>query len=122
MKKNQQIMLTCSGVMLVLQSIAYYLVWNAGYSLIFTRRMFLIVLLTLAYLLLTVRRIDSKDSESMTGFCIAYIVALFTLFPLIGTLIVLNYLLILIELAVIILAIDVAILDRREGNDSKKYN
>ena len=114
MKKNQQVMIIYSGVMLVLQSIAYYLVWNAGYSLIFTRRMFLIVLLTLAYLLLTVRRVDSNDSESMTGFCIAYIVALFMLFPLLGALIVLNFGLIILEAIIVSLAIVVAIVDKRK--------
>lgn len=114
--KKDQIMLTCSGIMLVLQSFAYYLVWNTGYSTTFTRRMFLIILLTLAYLLLTVHRIDSKDNESMTGFCIAYIVALFMLFPLLGTLITLNFILILLELIIIILAIIVAILDKKENN------
>lgn len=113
MKKNQ-VMLTCSGIMLVLQSIAYYLVWSSGYSETFTRRTFLMVLLTLAYLLLVVHRIDSNNGESMTGFCIAYIVALFMLFPLLGALIVLNFELILIELIIIILAIIVAIIDKRK--------
>lgn len=113
MKKNQT-MLTCSGIMLVLQSIAYYLVWSSGYSQTFTRRTFLMVLLTLAYLLLVVHRIDSNNGESMTGFCIAYIVALFMLFPLLGALIVLNFELILIELIIIILAIIVAIIDKRK--------
>lgn len=113
--KKDQTMLTCSGIMLVLQSIAYYLVWNAGYSTTMTRRTFLMVLLTLAYLLLTVRRIDSKDSESMTGFCIAYIVVLFALFPLIGALITLNFILILLELIIIILAIVIVILDKKES-------
>lgn len=112
--KKSQTMLTCSGIMLVLQSIAYYLVWSSGYSETFTRRTFLMVLLTLAYLLLVVHRIDSNNSESMTGFCIAYIVALFMLFPLLGALIVLNFELILIELIIIILAIIVAIIDKRK--------
>ena len=120
MKKNQ-IMITCSGIMLVVQSIAYYLVWNAGYSEIFTRRMLLIEFLTLAYLLLTVRRTDLDSDESMTGFCIAYIVALFMLFPVLGTLIVLNFGLLLIELIIIILAI-VAIIDKRKNNANKKHN
>ena len=40
MKKNQ-IMLTCSGIMLVLQSIAFYIVWSSGYSETMLRRMFL---------------------------------------------------------------------------------
>ena len=113
MKKNQ-IMLTCSGIMLVLQSIAYYLVWNAGYSETMTRRTFLMVLLTLAYLLLVVHRIDSKDNKSMTGFCIAYIVALFMLFPLLGALIVLNFGLIILEAIIVSLAIVVAIVDKRK--------
>ena len=115
MKKNQ-IMLTCSGIMLVLQSIAYYLVWNAGYSETMTRRTFLLVILTLAYLLLVVRRTDLDSDESMTGFCIAYIVALFMLFPVLGTLIVLNFGLLLIELIIVILAIVVAIVDKRKSN------
>lgn len=113
MKKNQ-VMLICSGTMLVLQSIAYYLVWNAGYSEIFTRRMLLIEFLTLAYLLLTVRRTDLDSDESMTGFCIAYIVVLFMLFPVLGTLIVLNFGLLLIELIIVILAIVVAIVNKRK--------
>lgn len=41
MKKNQ-IMLTCSGIMLVLQSVAFYIVWSSGYSETMLRRMFLI--------------------------------------------------------------------------------
>lgn len=112
--KKSQMMLTCSSIMLVLQSIAYYLVWNAGYSETFTRRTFLMVLLTLAYLLLVVHRIDSNNGESMTGFCIAYIVALFMLFPLLGALIVLNFGLILIEVIIVILAIVVAVIDKRK--------
>ena len=112
--KKSQMMLTCSGIMLVLQSIAYYLVWSSGYSETFTRRTFLMVLLTLAYLLLVVNRIDSKDNESMTGFCIAYIVALFMLFPLLGALIVLNFGLILLETIIVSLAIVVAIIDKRK--------
>ena len=113
MKKNQ-VMLTCSGIILVLQSIAYYLVWNVGYSQTMTRRTFLLVILTLAYLLLVVRRTDLDSDESMTGFCIAYIVALFMLFPVLGTLIVLNFGLLLIELIIVILAIVVAIVDKRK--------
>ena len=112
--KKSQMMLTCSGIMLVLQSIAYYLVWNAGYSETMTRRTFLMVLLTLAYLLLVVHRIDSKDNESMTGFCIVYIVALFMLFPLLGALIVLNFGLIILEAIIVSLAIVVAIVDKRK--------
>lgn len=112
--KKDQIMLTCSGIMLVLQSIAYYLVWSTGYSETFTRRTFLMVLLTLAYLLLVVHRIDSNNSESMTGFCIAYIVALFMLFPLLGALIVLNFGLIILEAIIVSLAIVVAIVDKRK--------
>lgn len=111
--KKSQIMLTCSGIMLVLQSIAHYLVWNTGYSETMTRRTFLMVLLTLAYLLLVVHRIDSNNSDSMTGFCIAYTVALLVLFPLLGALIVLNFGLILLEAIIIILAIVVAIIDKR---------
>lgn len=113
MKKNQ-VMLICSSIMLVLQSITYYLVWNAGYSQTMTRRTFLMVLLTLAYLLLVVHRIDSNNSESMTGFCIAYIVALFMLFPLLGALIVLNFGLIILEAIIVSLAIVVAIVDKRK--------
>lgn len=112
--KKSQMMLTCSGIMLVLQSIAYYLVWNAGYSQTMTRRTFLMVLLTLAYLLLVVHRIDSNNSESMTGFCIAYIVALFMLFPLLGALIVLNFGLIILEAIIVSLAVVVAIVDKRK--------
>lgn len=112
--KKSQMMLTCSGIMLVLQSIAYYLVWSSGYSETFTRRTFLMVLLTLAYLLLVVHRIDSNNGESMTGFCIAYIVALFMLFPLLGALIVLNFGLILLETIIVSLAIVVAIIDKRK--------
>ena len=113
MKKNQT-MLACSGIMLVLQSIAYYLVWSSGYSQTFTRRTFLMVLLTLAYLLLVVYRIDSDNSDSMTGFCIAYIVTLFMQFPLLGALIVLNFGLILLEAIIVSLAIAVAIVDKRK--------
>ena len=112
--KKSQMMLTCSGIMLVLQSIAYYLVWSSGYSETLTRRTFLMVLLTLAYLLLVVHRIDSNNGESMTGFCIAYIVALFMLFPLLGALIVLNFGLILLETIIVSLAIVVAIIDKRK--------
>lgn len=100
--------------MLVLQSIAYYLVWSSGYSKTMLRRMLLIEFLTLAYLLLTVRRTDLDSDESMTGFCIAYVVALFMLFPVLGTLIVLNFGLLLIELIIVILAIVVAIVDKRK--------
>lgn len=100
--------------MLVLQSIAHYLVWSTGYSEAFTRRTFLMVLLTLAYLLLVVHRIDSSNSESMTGFCITYIVALFMLFPLLGALIVLNFGLIILEAIIVSLAIVVAIIDKRK--------
>ena len=107
-------MLTCSGIMLVLQSIAYYLVWSSEYSETMTRRTFLLVILTLAYLLLIVRRTDLDSDESITGFCIAYIVALFMLFPVLGTLIVLNFGLLLIELIIVILAIVVAIIDKRK--------
>lgn len=112
--KKSQTMLTCSGIMLVLQSIAHYLVWSSGYSQTFTRRTFLMVILTLAYLLLVVHKIDSNDSESMTGFCIAYIVALFMLFPLLGALIVLNFGLIILEAIIVSLAIVVAIVDKRK--------
>lgn len=112
--KKSQMMLTCSGIMLVLQSIAYYLVWSSGYSETMTRRTFLLVILTLAYLLLIVRRTDLDSDESITGFCIAYIVALFMLFPVLGTLIVLNFGLLLIELIIVILAIVVAIIDKRK--------
>jgi len=85
--KKDQTMLTCSGIMLVLQSIAYYLVWH---------------------------RIDSDNSDSMTGFCIAYIVTLFMLFPLLGALIVLNFGLILLEAIIVSLDIVVAIVDKRK--------
>ena len=112
--KKSQMMLTCSGIMLVLQSIAYYLVWSSEYSETMTRRTFLLVILTLAYLLLIVRRTDLDSDESITGFCIAYIVALFMLFPVLGTLIVLNFGLLLIELIIVILAIVVAIIDKRK--------
>ncbi len=115
MKKNQM-KLTCSSIMLILQSIAYYMVWNSGYSVTMTRRMLLAELLTLAYLLLTVRRIDSNTDESMTGFCVAYIVALFMLFPVLGILLVLQFELMLIELLIIILAIVVAVIDKRKNN------
>ena len=50
----------------------------------------------------------------MTGFCIAYIVALFMLFPLLGALIVLNFGLILLEAIIVSLAIVVAIVDKRK--------
>ena len=115
MKKNQM-MLTCRSLMLILQSIAYYMVWNSGYSATMLRRMLLVELLTLAYLLLTVRRIDSNTDESMTGFCVAYIVALFMLFPVLGILLVLQFELMLIELLIIILAIVVAVIDKRKNN------
>ena len=115
MKKNQ-IMLTCSGIMLVLQSVAFYIVWSSGYSETMLRRMFLIELFTLAYLLLTVRRIDSNTDESMTGFCVAYIAALFMLFPVLGVLLFLQFELALIELLIIILAIVVAVIDKRKNN------
>ena len=72
------------------------------------------VLLTLAYLLLVVYRIDSDNSDSMTGFCIAYIVTLFMQFPLLGALIVLNFGLILLEAIIVSLAIAVAIVDKRK--------
>lgn len=87
---------------------------STGYSETFTRRTFLIVLLTLAYLLLVVHRIDSDNGDSMTGFCIAYIVTLFMLFPLLGALIVLNFGLILLEAIIVSLAIAVAIVDKRK--------
>ena len=78
--------------------------------------MLLVELLTLAYLLLTVRRTDSTTDESMVGFCIAYIVALFMLFPVLGILILLQFELMLIELLIIILAIVVAVIDKRKNN------
>lgn len=115
MKKNQM-MLTCSSIMLILQSIAYYMVWNSGYSETMLRRMFLIELFTLVYLLLTVRRTNSNTDESMVGFCIAYIAALFMLFPVLGVLLVLQFGLMLIELLIIILAIVVAVIDKRKNN------
>lgn len=115
MKKNQ-IMLTCSGIMLVLQSIAFYIVWDSGYSETILRRVFLIELLTLAYLLLTVRRTNSSTDESMVGFCIAYIATLFMFFPVLGILLFLQFELALIELLVIILAIVVAVVDKRKNN------
>lgn len=113
MKKNQM-MLTCSGVMLVLQSIAFYIVWSSGYSETMLRRMFLIELLTLAYLLLTVRRTNSNTDESMVGFCIAYVAALFMFFPVLGILLFLQFELALIELLIIILAIVVAVIDKKK--------
>ena len=113
MKKNQM-MLICSSAMLILQSVAFYIVWSSGYSETMLRRMFLIELLTLAYLLLTVRRTNSNTDESMTGFCIAYIVALFMMFPVLGILLFLQFDLVLIELLVIILAIVVAVVDKRK--------
>ena len=67
MKKNQM-MLICSSAMLILQSVAYYIVWSFGYSLTMLERMLLVELFTLAYLLLTVRRTNSNTDESMTGF------------------------------------------------------
>ncbi len=115
MKKNQM-MLTCSSLMLILQSIAYYIVWSSGYSQTMLRRMLLVELLTLAYLLFTVRRTDSNTWESMTGFCVAYIVALFMLFPVLGILLLLQFELMLIELLIIILAIVVAVIDKRKNN------
>ena len=114
MKKNQM-MLTCSSLMLILQSIAYYIVWSSGYSQTMLRRMLLVELLTLAYLLFTVRRTDSNTWESMTGFCVAYIVALFMLFPVLGILLLLQFELMLIELLIIILAIVVAVIDKRNN-------
>ncbi len=115
MKKNQ-IMLTCSGLMLVLQSVAYYIVWSSGYSETMLRRTLLIELFTLAYLLLTVRRVYSNPDESMVGFCVAYIAALFMFFPVLGILLFLQFELALIELLVIILAIVVAVVDKRKNN------
>lgn len=115
MKKNQM-MLTCSSIMLILQSVAYYIVWSSGYSETMLRRMLLIELFTLAYLLLTVRRIDSNTDESMVGFCVAYIAALFMMFPVLGILLFLQFELALIELLVIILAIVVAVVDKRKNN------
>lgn len=115
MKKNQ-VMLTCSSIMFVLQSIAYYIVWSSGYSETMLRRMLLIELLTLAYLLLTVRRTNSNTDESMVGFCIAYIVALFMFFPLLGILLFLQFELALIELIIIVLAIVVAVVDKKRSN------
>lgn len=115
MKKNQ-IMLTCSGIMLVLQSVAFYIVWSSGYSETMLRRMFLIELFTLAYLLLTVRRTNSNTDESMVGFCVAYIAALFMLFPVLGILLFLQFELALIELLIIILAIVVAVVDKKRSN------
>lgn len=113
MKKNQM-MLTCSGVMLVLQSIAFYIVWSSGYSETMLRRMFLIELLALAYLLLAVRRTNSNTDESMVGFSIAYIAALFMFFPVLGILLFLQFELALIELLIIILAIIVAVIDKKK--------
>lgn len=113
MKKNQM-MLTCSGVMLVLQSIAFYIVWSSGYSETMLRRMFLIELFTLAYLLLTVRRTNSNTNESMVGFCIAYIATLFMFFPVLGILLFLQFELALIELLIIILAIIVVVIDKKK--------
>lgn len=113
MKKNQM-MLTCSGVMLVLQSIAFYIVWSSGYSETMLRRMFLIELLTLAYLLLTARRTNSNTDESMVGFCIAYVAALFMFFPVLGILLFLQFEFALIELLIIILAIVVAVIDKKK--------
>ena len=115
MKKNQM-MLTCSGVMLVLQSVAYYIVWNSGYSETMLRRTLLIELFTLAYLLLTVRRVYSNPDENMVGFCIAYIAALFMMFPVLGILLFLQFKLALIELLVIVLAIVVAVIDKKRSN------
>ena len=115
MKKNQ-IMLTCSGAMLVLQSVAFYIVWSSGYSETMLRRMFLIELLTLAYLLLTVRRTNSNTDESMVGFCIAYVAALFMFFPVLGILLFLQFEFALIELLIIILAIVVAVVDKKRSN------
>ena len=83
MKKNQM-MLTCSSLMLILQSVAYYMVWSSGYSQTMLRRMLL--------------------------------VALFMLFPVLGILLFLQFELALIELLVIILAIVVAVVDKRKNN------
>ncbi len=113
MKKNQ-IMLMCSSLMLMLQSVAYYIVWSSGYSLTMLERMLLVELFTLAYLLLAVRRTNSNTDESMTGFCIAYIAALFMMFPVLGILLFLQFKLVIIELFVIILAIVVAVVDKRK--------
>lgn len=109
-------MLTCSSLMLVLQLVAYYIVWSSGYSETMLRRMLLIELFTLAYLLLTVRRTDSNTDESMVGFCIAYIAALFMMFPVLGILIFLQFDLALIELLAIVLAIVVAVIDKKRSN------
>lgn len=114
--KKTQIMLTCSGLMLILQSVAYYIVWSSGYSETMLRRVLLIELFTLAYLLLTVRRVNSNPDESMVGFCIAYIAALFMMFPALGILLFLQFDLVLIELLVIVLAIVVAIVDKKRSN------
>ena len=108
-------MLTCSSAMLILQSVAYYIVWDSGYSETMLRRMLLIELFTLAYLLFTVRRTNSNTDESMVGFCIAYIAALFMLFPVLGILLFLQFELVIIELLVIILAIVVAVVDKRKN-------
>lgn len=114
--KKTQIMLTCSSLMLILQSVAYYIVWSSGYSETMLRRMLLIELFTLAYLLLTVRKTNSNPDESMVGFCIAYIAALFMMFPVLGILLFLQFELALIELLVIVLAIVVAIVDKKRSN------
>lgn len=113
--KKTQIMLTCSGLMLILQSVAYYIVWSSGYSETMLRRTLLIELFTSTYLLLTVRRVNSNPDESMVGFCIAYIAALFMMFPALGILLFLQFDLVLIELLVIVLAIVVAIVDKKRS-------
>ena len=107
-------MLTCSGIMLVLQSVAFYIVWGSGYSETMLRRMFLIELLTLGYF--AVRRTNSNTDESMVGFSIAYIAALFMFFPVLGILLFLQFELALIELLIIILAIVVAVVDKKRSN------
>ena len=68
----------------------------------------------MAYLLLTVRRTNSNTDESMVGFSIAYIAALFMFFPVLGILLFLQFELALIELLIIILAIVVAVIDKKK--------
>lgn len=114
--KKKYIMLTCSGAMLILQLVAYYIVWSSGYSLTMLRRMLLVELFTLAYLLLTVRRTNSNTDESMVGFCIAYIAALLMMFPVLGILLFLQFDLVIIELLVIVLAVVVAVVDKKRSN------
>ena len=50
----------------------------------------------------------------MVGFCIAYVAALFMFFPVLGILLFLQFEFALIELLIIILAIVVAVIDKKK--------